>query len=124
MATGNQDFNGSSLTWDTGTPADVGPILTIEPSATCAEIDVTDAAATDRSFEAGLPDVTLTCEVLGSPAAPVVGDKGDLALVFNDTGGTLGTITDAVCTRKRISGRIDDRVTATFTFKQGQADAP
>ena len=103
--------NGSTLTFDSGA---VGDLRSISFSDNANEIDVTVLADTSHSYEAGIPDLECTCEVLGVSTL-ARGATGALAIAWND--GTSDAIADSLITAVESSGDLDGELTTSITFK-------
>jgi len=105
------DFNGSTLTFDS---ASVGRLRSLDFSSSGAKVDVTDSADSEKKYEAGIPDLSLTAEVVGGTSLSI-GDSGALVVAWTDTG-SLGSITSAVVTDISVSGSMDGEILSTVTF--------
>jgi len=108
-------FNASTIKWKT--THDQTPLLSITYDKTAAEIDVTGAADSNHIYLSGIPDETITCEVVGMPTTVDVGTTAAQVLVtWGDA--TTETFTTGECVGISKSGTLDDKVTTTLTFKR------
>ena len=108
-------FNGATIKWNT--TDDQTPLLSISYDKTAAEIDVTGAADSNHTYITGIPDETITCEVVGQPTTVDVGTTAALVTItWGDE--TTETFTTGECTSISKSGSIDDKHTSTITFKR------
>ena len=108
------EFNGTTASFATVAIPTVD-IVSVSYEATCAEVDSSGAGATDVLTSPGIPDRTVTIEVMGG-ATLSKGAIGALAIGWND-GGTLGSGTYYQITGIRDGGSLDDAVTTEYTFK-------
>ena len=100
--------------------ADQAPLLDISVSGTAAEIDITGAADSAHTYEAGIPDYTVTFTILGCTTIGI-GDKGAIVIgpVASPTWtSTMGEFTTGIVTNVEMSGSIDDTITSAITVKQ------
>ncbi|HUT92366.1 MAG TPA: hypothetical protein VMY37_22920 [Thermoguttaceae bacterium] len=106
-------FNGATVTFAS---AAIGKLRSINYSETAAKADVTSSVSTTKAYAAGIPDVTLSVEVVGSTTLGS-GDKGALAVAWGDIGaGTDGTIAAAQVVTVTTQGAMDGEVTSTIEF--------
>ncbi len=109
-------FNGAILQLAT---VDIGPLRSISVTETGAKADVTDSADSAKAYGVGIPDLTITCEVVGGVTV-AVGDEGDLDVVWGDIGSSvLGEITLAQCVSVATQGSMDGEITSTVEFCTG-----
>ncbi len=111
----NEGFNGSTLSF---AGAIVGPLLSIDFQETRAAIDVTGNTDLLHSYIAGIPDITVTCEVVGVSAL-VGGAAGALAILWFD-GGTED-ISSVILVDNGRSGSLDDKLSTNLTFRPSSA---
>jgi hypothetical protein len=114
------EFNGTTASFSS-TPIPTVDIVSVSYEATCAEVDSAGAGATDVLTSPGIPDRTVTIEVMGG-ATLSKGAIGALAIGWND-GGTLGSGTYWQITGIRDGGGLDDAITTEYTFKAHAATA-
>ena len=106
-------FNGATITLASVT---IGPLRSISVTNSAAKADVTYSTSTAKAYDPGIPDMTVTCEIVGG-AAVAVGDTGDLDIAWNDIGGsTLGSIASAACVSVATNGSMDGEITTTVEF--------
>ena len=109
----DDSFNGATLTLAT---VAIGPLLSINVTDTAPKADCTSADDSARHFKGGVPELTVTCEVVGGVTA-AVGDEGDLDVAWGDIGtSTLGSIAACEITSVSTSGSMDDKITSTVEF--------
>jgi len=122
LAAGNRvniGFDGSSLVAfgsTFGSSLKDAALVSMNYSASAAEIDDAGADDSDVLISPGLPDRTLTWEVMGGPTI-AKGTTGSISAAWNDTG-TLGTFTRAVIVGIEAGGTLDDAVTTQYTAKE------
>ena len=97
--------------------SDQAPLLDISVSGTAAELDITGAADNAHTYEAGIPDYSVTFTILGF-TAKAVGDEGTIAIAGDTWTGTSGEFTTGVITSVESSGSLDDVITTAVTVKQ------
>ncbi len=113
MASGDDAFNGATLTFAS---VAVGPIRSISFSETGAKADVTDSDDSAKAYAVGIPDATVTVEVVGGVTVSV-GDKGTLAVAWLDIGSaTSGSIATAQVVSVATQGSMDGEITSTVEF--------
>ena len=106
-------FNGSSVTL-TATP--ISAIRSIRYQGRCAKVKTTGANASIKSYEPGLPDETLTIEVLGSTAL-TKGSTPSVTVAWND-GGADGSMTKGrIMKTPSMSGSEDAENISTIVIK-------
>ena len=106
-------FNGASLTFASAT---VGPLRSITSNEAGAKADTTGSADSVKTYGIGIPDASVTCEVLGGTTLSV-GDEGALAVAWGDIGGsTDGTIAAATVVSVSTTGAMDGEITSTIEF--------
>ena len=92
----------------------VGASLTLITAAVAA--DVTDSDDTLKGFATGIPELSVTCEVVGGVTLSV-GDLGAVAVAWGDIGAsTDGTIAAAQVESVSTQGNMDGEVTSSVTF--------
>lgn len=109
-------FSGSTISFAS---SNVLQLVSISYDETGNEIDVTDAADTLMQYDAGTPDVTVTAEVIGTDHGISVGDTGAISISWNDGGSD--SLSSALCTGVSHSGSVNDKLTASLTFKPANA---
>lgn len=97
--------------------ANQAPLLDISVSSSGAEIDITGAADSAHTYEAGIPDTTVTFTILGCTTVSV-GDTGAIAIAGDTWTGTIGEFTTGVVTNVEMSGSIDDTITSAITVRE------
>jgi hypothetical protein len=109
----DDSFNGASLTFAT---VAVGPIRSISFSEVGAKADVTDSDDSAKAYDVGIPDATVTIEVVGGVSVSV-GDTGTLTIAWGDIGtATSGTIAQAQVVSIATNGSMDSEITSTVEF--------
>ncbi len=109
----DDSFNGASITFAS---ASIGPLRSISFSEAGAKADVTDSDDAAKAYAVGIPDATVTVEVVGGVTASV-GDLGTLTVAWVDIGSsTSGTITDATIVSIATQGSMDGEITSTVEF--------
>lgn len=103
-------FNGSTLTF---AAAAVGPIRDIRYSEAGGKADVTGSADALKTYETGIPDVSVSVTVVGGVTVSK-GDKGAVAVTFNDS--TSTPITNGMVDSVETSGSMDSEILSTVTF--------
>jgi hypothetical protein len=106
-------FNGSTVAF--GSTTSIAGVNSLTYEATCAEPEDSGSDATDVEVSAGIPERTVTLEVMGSPSL-TEGTIGALTVGWND-GGSLGTMTLAQVFVNRTGGDVDGAVTTEYIFK-------
>lgn len=113
MASGNDGFNGATLTFAT---VAVGPLRSINTTDVGAKADTTGSDDSVKTYDVGIPDVSVTCEVMGTVTV-AVGDIGALAVAWLDIdSGTDGTIASAQVVSVNTTGSMDGEITSTVEF--------
>lgn len=107
----NDAFNGTTFTFGGGAQT---PLRSCSYDNSAAEIDVTGAGDSLHTYEAGLPNETLTVEVVGGSSVAVA-DEGAITIAWFD--GTSDTTTNSVCTAVSRSGSLDGEILTTLTFR-------
>ena len=106
-------FNGATITLSS---VAIGPLRSISVTSSAAKADVTYSTSTAKAYDPGIPDITVTCEVVGGVTV-AVGDAGVLDVDWNDIGtATLGTIAAATCVSVATNGSMDGEITTTVEF--------
>lgn len=115
----DKGFNGTTVSF-AGTG--ITPLISLNVEHTVTEADVGGAGDSATIIEPGVPvDKTVTVEVAGS-ATIEKGDKGAIAVVWNDNATTnFGDITAAMCVRVSDNGAEGDAITTTYVFKPSPA---
>jgi hypothetical protein len=80
--------------------------------------DVSASGDTQKTWEAGLIDLEITIEFVGTTTS-VKNDKGTLVITWND--GTSDTLTNAICTAVSVGGSMDTEISGSATFKPSTA---
>jgi hypothetical protein len=111
-------FNGTKcVAFGTTFSSGTNPMISLNYSASCAEVDSAGSGDTDVLISAGIPDRTLTMEIAGGTTI-AKGTTTTTTVTWNDTG-TLGTFANAVLISVEPgNGSIDDVVTTQFTFRE------
>lgn len=108
-------FNGASLTFAT---VSAGSIRSINTNQVGAKADVTGSGDSEKSYGVGIPDLTVTVEIVGGTDI-AVGDKGTVAIDWGDIGGsTLGSLTDGQVVSVATTGSMDGEILTTIEFCQ------
>ena len=125
----DKGFNGSTVIWNSaavgGSGVAFGPLLGCDDEVSGAEVQVTGAGDALHTNEVGIDDETVTVQFGGSPAQTddttpldvAAGQKGDLAVTWNDGAGTQGTLTNALLTNLEVSGALDGPITGSVTVR-------
>lgn len=108
----NEGFNGSTLTFNGA----VTPLVSVDYQETAAAINVTGNTDTMHSYVAGLPDITVTVEVVGISAL-LIGAASALAITWFD--GETEAISDVILVDKGRGGSLDDKLSTSLTFRPG-----
>lgn len=103
-------FNGSTLTF---AAASVGPLRDVRFSEAGGKADVTGSADSLKTYEGGIPDVSVSVTVVGGVTLSK-GDKGAVAVTWND--GTSTPITNGMVDSVEMSGSMDSEILTTVTF--------
>ena len=109
----DKGFNGSTMTWP-NTSTNLANVVSMDFAEPMAEVDITDASDTYKTYEAGLRDLEFTVELNGNPAI-AVGDPGALAVAWND--GTTDAMGTAKIFEKAVRGEVDGAIRTTLRFK-------
>ncbi len=109
----NEGFNGTTIEFAS---SGVTPLVSIDYQETAAAIDVTGNTDALHSYVAGIPDITVTCEVVGVSAL-VIGAAGALDINWND--GETEDVSDVILVDKGRGGSLDDKLSTNLTFRPG-----
>ena len=123
----NNGFNGSFVTWPS-TTAPLAPLTSISFSDTVAEVQVSGSTDTTHRFVAGIPDQTMTVELVGASSALTVGTTGQLNFHFNTWASTeehtfpstalIGSASvEAIITNVDQGGSVDSAITNSVTVR-------
>ena len=104
-------FNGSPISIGA---ADQTPLRDISFDQSCAEVDVTGAADSEKTYEAGIPDKTVTYTVVGTTTL-AIGDEGAVAVSWNDGGSD--SLTNGVVVGVSPSGSMDGEILTNITVR-------
>ena len=107
----SDNFNGSTISVGA---ADQIPLTGMTFDDSAAEVDVTGCADSGHTYEAGLPNVTLTIETVGVSDLSV-GDEGAISVAWND--GSTDTITNGVVTAVSKTGSLDGAISSSVTVR-------
>lgn len=110
---------GTTLSWDTGTPVLIGKITHISVGKPASPIDSSDLDSDEHEYLPGLPDDEISITVIGTAPDIEEADKGDMTITWTDL--TTDEFTDVLCTQKTKSGGVAGRIETTLTFKLGLA---
>jgi len=105
-------FNGTTISFAT---VDQAPLRDISVSESGAEVDVTGSADTFKTYEAGIPDETVTFTHVGGSTI-AIGDEGAVVVAWNDSG-TDGSLTNGVLVGKKTSGSMDGEILTALTVR-------
>ncbi len=95
------------------------PLVSLNYDESAAEIQVSGAGDLIHSYEAGLPDITVTYQVVG--AADVdTGDTGAVSIVWFD-GVVTDVISAGVVTAVARGGSLDDKIVTDITVRPHSA---
>lgn len=104
-------FNASTISF---AGADLTPLRDIRYSEAGGKADVTGSADALKTYEGGIPDVSVSVTIVGGTTLSK-GDKGAVVTAWND-GGTDGAITNAMVDTVEESGSMDSEILSTITF--------
>ena len=108
------EFNGTTVAFDGNSMTELQS-CTIEH--TVAEVPVTGADDSGHTYQPGIPDRTVTVDVLGELGTPVFkGDTGALVVTWAGTE-AWGGISSAIVTNISKSGTLDGQIVQTITFR-------
>ena len=107
----NKGFNGSTVTWPSGSA--IGQLRGISFSESAAEVLVSGSTHAQHAVVAGIKKLTATIDLVGSSTVQPA-DTGTLALTWND--GKTASIGAAVCVGADIKGVMDGEITTSLTF--------
>ena len=113
----NDGFNGSTATF--AAAALGNGLLAVRYQETGGNADTTMSTSTNHVYEAGVPDLEVTIEFLGTTTVGK-NDKGAIAITLFD-GETTSSITNAICTAVSFGGQMDGAITGSATFKPSTA---
>jgi len=104
-------FNGSTVT--IGEAAQT-PLLSCTFTNAAAEIDITGCADTVHTYEAGLPNLSCTFEIVGGTTL-AIGDVAAVSVAW--TNGVADAMTTGVVTNVETRGSLDDKITTSITMR-------
>ena len=104
-------FNASTISFG-GEP--LTPLRDIRSSEAGGKADVTGCADAIKTYEGGVPDVSVTITIVGGTAL-AKNDKGALVPAWNDASST-GSIVNAMVDSVEQSGSMDSEILSTITF--------
>jgi len=104
-------FNASTISF-AGTP--LTPLRDIRFSEAGGKADVTGCADSIKTYEGGIPDVSVSITIVGGTTIGK-NDKGAIVTAWND-GGTGGAIAAAIVDSVETSGSMDGEILSTITF--------
>ena len=104
-----------------GTP--IGKLQDVAVDETATEIDCDSIGDAEKIREIGLKDLPCTLTVWGIPNI-AVGAKGDVVVTYNDSLGTVDTLTDYVLSQKNRSGAKDANITTALRFVKSTPPPP
>lgn len=107
----NAGFNGTTITI---AGAAETPLLSCTYDDSAAEVNITGCGDAIHTYEAGIPNPTITCEVVGANDAAVA-DEGALSIAWFD--GTTDTIASVVITAVSRTGSLDSPLTTSITAR-------
>jgi len=107
----NKGFNGSAVTWPSGSA--IGQLLGISFSESAAEVLVSGSTHAQHAVVAGIKKLAATIDLVGSSTVQPE-DTGTLGLTWNDSKTTIfGT---AVCLSAEEKGSMDGEITTSLSF--------
>jgi len=109
-------FNGSTATFAAAALGD--GLRGCRYSEAGADVDVSAAGDTDKTYEAGLTDKEVTIDFVGITTVSK-GDKGAISITWND--GSSDAITNAICSSVNHGGNMDGELSGSATFKPSTA---
>jgi hypothetical protein len=108
-------FNSTTATWKA---ADLGRVSVVLNDDSATQ-DISTSSSTTHIHVVGLTSQSVVVEHNGCPNATFA-DTGALAIGWNP-GGTRGTLAAAVVTGIQCSGRVDEKITSSITFRPARA---
>ena len=108
FSSGDVSFNGTMFDFNGAATG----IVSLSYDATCAEVDDSGANDSDVLISPGIPDRTVTLEVMGGSTMTI----GAISIAWND-GGSLGSGNSYQLMSVQDGGGIDDAITTTYTWK-------
>lgn len=109
-------FNGSTATFALAALGD--GLRSCRYSEGGADVDVSAAGDSQKTYEAGLIDIEVSIDFVGVSTVSK-GDKGAIAITWND--GSSDTITNAICSSINYGGSMDAELAGSATFKPSTA---
>ncbi len=107
----NDGFNGSTISFNGG---DQVPLRDINFTDAAAEVQVSGSSDAKHTYEAGLPDETVTYTIVGGSSLST-GAEAAVAIVWFD--GSTDDLTNGVCTNRATSGSIDSELLTAVTVR-------
>lgn len=107
----NKGFNGSTLVFNSVT---VGYLRGIKYSRRVPKIDVSDADDSDGTQVVGIPQKTVTVDVIGATLPTAT--TGALAIVWFDSSATIGSLTNAAVGDMDVNGSMNGEITGSIEF--------
>ena len=83
-----------------------------------ADVDVSAAGDSQKTYEGGLPDIEVTIDFVGVTTVSK-NDKGAIAITWND--GSSDAITNAICSSMNYGGTMDGELAGSASFKPSTA---
>lgn len=113
-------FNGTRILFPTTATTDIlGDMTDINYGDKAAKIQVTVASDANHYYEAGIPDLDLTVDIVGDNSTAVsIGATGIVTIQWNT--GKVTTIAKAVVVGREPSGGIDAPVKTSLTFARAK----
>lgn len=111
----NEGFNGSTMQFAS---SPVTPLVSIDFQETAAAIDVTGNTDALHNYVAGIPDITVTVEVVGVSAL-TIGAAGALDIDWFDGEGE--DVSSVILVDKGRGGSLDDKLSTSLTFRPSSA---
>ena len=109
-------FNGTTGTFDESALGD--GLRGIRYSEAGADVDVSAAGDTQKTYEKGLPDIEVNIDFVGITTISK-GDKGAIAITWND--GSTDAITNAIVSSMNHGGAMDAELAGSAVFKPSTA---
>lgn len=106
----NDGFNGSTINFNSIVLA---PLRSIDNSTSAAKVKVSGAGDTKHTYVGGLPDDTITCEIVGT-CNQAVGTVNALTINWFDATNT--NCGNAVVIKNQAKGSMDGEITTSLEF--------
>ena len=105
-------FNGTTIHFDS---SEQTPLRDISFGSTGAEVDVSGAGDSAKTYESGLPDDTCTFTLVGAGAGIDVGDEAAITITWSDT--DTDSMANSVVVGVDKSGSMDSEILTAVTVR-------